>query len=132
MASRNGGHFIKEWRQSMHMAQKEFAAYVGLSPSNYNYLERGEIGYTQTSLETIAKALEISPAMLLSVNPLNPVPNDNEDEGTLAYEAMRMVDEMSAENQVLAVELLRAIRKLEARLEMPILKKKIEAKRKRS
>lgn len=132
MATRSEGHFIKEWRQSMQMTQKEFAAYVGLSPSNYNYLERGEIGYTQTSLETIAKALEITPAMLLSVNPLEPVHDDEEGEPSLGSQAMHMVEQMKATNQVLSVELLRAIRGFEARQEMPILKAKIAARQKKS
>lgn len=74
------GHFLKEWRQSMEMTQKEFADHVGLSMSNYNYLEAGKVGYTQKSLETIARALEVTPADLLSVNPLNPIgPNSDPD-----------------------------------------------------
>lgn len=72
MSDHKPGHFLREWRQSMKMTQKEFAEYVGLSMSNYNYLEAGKIGYTQKSLETIARALEVTPAELLSVNPLEP------------------------------------------------------------
>lgn len=73
MSKLKTGHFLKEWRQSMNMTQKEFADHIGLSMSNYNYLEAGKVGYTQKSLETIARALEVTPADLLSVNPLDPV-----------------------------------------------------------
>lgn len=73
MSVRNRGHFIKEWRESVEMTQKQFAEHVGMSLSNYNYLESGRIGYTQASLESIASALEIRPSALLSVNPLDAV-----------------------------------------------------------
>jgi|SRR5690606_1413332 len=132
MTTRSEGHFIKQWRQSMQMTQKEFAAYVGLSPSNYNYLERGEIGYTQTSLETIARALEITPAMLLSVNPLDPVDDDEGDEPTMAHQAMRMIEGMNVTNQMLSLELLRAVMGFEARRTLPALRAKIAARQKKS
>lgn len=64
------GHFLKEWRQSLGMNQKQFAEHVGISISNYNYLEAGRIGYTQKTLEAIAEALNVRPAALLSRNPL--------------------------------------------------------------
>lgn len=115
----------------MQMTQKEFAAYVGLSPSNYNYLERGEIGYTQTSLETIAKALEIAPAMLLSVNPLEPAPDD-ENDPSLSNQAVRIMESMNATNQMLSLELLRAVRGFEAGGKFLTLRAEIAARQKES
>lgn len=91
MSDRNPGHFLREWRQSMKMTQKEFADYVGLSMSNYNYLEAGKIGYTQKSLETIARKLEVTPAELLSVNPLEQQVSrdvDNWDEFYDSYQSL--------------------------------------------
>ena len=46
--------------------------------SNYNYLEAGKTGYTQKSLEMIAKSLEVSPADLLSKNPMEEMPEPME------------------------------------------------------
>ena len=89
------GHFLKEWRRYMRMNQAQFAAYVGLSTSNYNYLEAGKIGYTQKSLETIARALEVAPADLLSLNPLEPPPPPGDAE---LNELFRTVEELSHEH----------------------------------
>ena len=103
MSDHKPGHFLREWRQSMKMTQKEFADYVGLSMSNYNYLEAGKIGYTQKSLETTARALEVTPAELLSVNPLEPQiarDADNWDEfydtyQSLSHDHQKMVNQIA-------------------------------------
>lgn len=86
------GHFLKEWRTSMKMNQAEFATYVGLSASNYHYLEAGKIGYTQKSLETIARALEVTPADLLSRNPLEAAPLSGDPEMDEFYEVIEILN----------------------------------------
>jgi transcriptional regulator with XRE-family HTH domain len=101
-------HFLKEWRQSMQMTQSAFAQYVGMSTSNYNYLEAGRIGYTQDSLEKIAKKLEIRPADILSVNPLQPEPSHPYEE-TLEWRLNRIFEELSASDQLLAIDLVSAL-----------------------
>lgn len=120
------GHFLKEWRQYLGLTQGKFAQYVGMSSSNYNYLEGGKIGYTQASLEMIAEKLDVTPAVLLSTNPLLP----EEDDHSLGWEMDRAFETLNPANQMLAIELITTLSKNQSRLDLArfSLTKKINAK----
>lgn len=103
MTEKAQGHYLKAWRQYMQMSQAEFARYVGMSTSNYNYLETGRVAYTQKSLETIARALERSPADLLSINPLKPVRQFHDPE---IQEFLHQFDRLTPDSQQVVVDLV--------------------------
>jgi transcriptional regulator with XRE-family HTH domain len=127
MAAVRKSHFLKEWRQYMGMTQGEFARYVGMSSSNYNYLEGGKIGYTQNSLEMIADKLEVTPATLISVDPL--LPEHESHNHTLGGQLDRIFEELSVTNQVLAIDLVSTLRKHQVRNLFARFKRKSEKDR---
>lgn len=59
-------HFIREWRQYQQLSIEQLAAKVGLSTSMISQLERGKSGYTQSTLEKVADALDCEPWQLLA------------------------------------------------------------------
>ena len=61
--------YIRQWREHIGITQEELAARTGLSPGYISLLETGERGYTQDSLERLAKALRCVPGELLNVDP---------------------------------------------------------------
>ncbi len=113
MTTERKGHFLKEWRQSMDMTQGKFAQYVGMSSSNYNYLEAGKIGYTQASLEMIADKLEVTPAELISVNPLMPEKEYSND--TLERQLDRAFEQLSVTNKLIAIDILETLNRHQVR-----------------
>lgn len=67
----NVRHFIAEWRVYREMTQGDLEEATGISDSNISQIENGKQGYTQETLETLARALGTDPASLLVVNPLD-------------------------------------------------------------
>jgi transcriptional regulator with XRE-family HTH domain len=61
------GSNVRRYRQAMQMTQVQLAKLSGFNRSNLNRLERGALGpgITITTLERLAKALEIEPSKLL-------------------------------------------------------------------
>lgn len=64
--------FIKEWREFRHMTLDQLAERSGMHTGSLSLLERGLRGYTQDSLEAIAKALQTDEAALLTLDPGQP------------------------------------------------------------
>jgi len=61
--------FIKEWRKHRGLSQEALAERTDMSNGNLSLIERGLQSYTQDTLERIAKALDCTPADLLSRRP---------------------------------------------------------------
>lgn len=53
------------------MTQEELADKIGVSPPSISQLERGIQGFTDSTLKTLADALECKPGDLLMRNPLD-------------------------------------------------------------
>lgn len=64
-----GRHFIKEWREFRGLTQEQLAEAVGTSKGSISRIEDHLTGYTQDSLELIARALWVHPAILLARRP---------------------------------------------------------------
>ncbi len=63
---------VKQWRLFRQLSQEELAARVGMKHSTIGRLERGQISYTQDTIEKLSDALDCSPSELLFVDPFNP------------------------------------------------------------
>lgn len=63
---------IRSWRKFRKMTLEQLAGRVGMTASNLSMLERGERGYTQESLEAIAKALGTDVPSLFLLEPGRP------------------------------------------------------------
>jgi transcriptional regulator with XRE-family HTH domain len=61
--------FIREWRKYRGLTLERLSDRVGLTPSALSYLERGQSGYSQDTLELLAHALQTDPASLIMRNP---------------------------------------------------------------
>ena len=61
--------FIREWRKHREMTLEKLAEHAGLTASYLSMLERGQRGYTQDTLEKIARALKTDPGNLLAIEP---------------------------------------------------------------
>jgi transcriptional regulator with XRE-family HTH domain len=70
---RHGGHHIKAWRKYRKLSVPELAARInekpGVSASMIAQLEQGRAGYTQKTLEKIARGLDLEPWQLLAGEP---------------------------------------------------------------
>ena len=70
---RQGGHYIKAWRKHRKLSVPELAARInekpGVSASMIAQLEQGRCGYTQKTLEKIARGLNLEPWQLLAGEP---------------------------------------------------------------
>lgn len=64
--------FIRQWRMHRGLTLERLADRVDMSVSALSYLERGQSGYTQETLERLAEALMTDPASLLIRNPEDP------------------------------------------------------------
>ncbi|MBB6262659.1 transcriptional regulator with XRE-family HTH domain [Paenochrobactrum gallinarii] len=105
-------HFIAEWRQEKCLSQTELARLIDLTPSSISQIESGRTGYTQATLEKIGEALKVSPATLLSCNPLELVYEAEEDaKYQFLPEVENLLRSMSTIQRALALELLLAIKK---------------------
>jgi transcriptional regulator with XRE-family HTH domain len=61
--------FIRAWREYRGLTLEELAAKIDKTASQLSMLERGQRGYSQTTLEAIATALKTTTAALLSRDP---------------------------------------------------------------
>jgi transcriptional regulator with XRE-family HTH domain len=66
--------FIRQWRQHRRLTLEQLGDRIGLAASHLSMLERGKRGYTQETLEAIAKTLGTDPASLLMRDPNDPDP----------------------------------------------------------
>jgi transcriptional regulator with XRE-family HTH domain len=64
-----GRTFFRQWRKYRDLTLEELAARMSMTPSHLSMLERGQRGYTQATLETLAAALRVDKGILLMVNP---------------------------------------------------------------
>lgn len=62
-------HFIKAHRKAKSLSIEKLALLANLSASMISQLERGTSGYTQDTLEALAKALKVTPGDLLERDP---------------------------------------------------------------
>lgn len=65
---------IKDWRLFRGLTQEQLAGRLDdgeerLTPTSISRIENGKQGYTQATLEAIARALDVSPADLLVTDP---------------------------------------------------------------
>lgn len=63
---------IRAWRKFRKMTLEKLGGKVGLTASALSMLERGERGYTQETIEAIAKALGTDVPSLLVLDPGRP------------------------------------------------------------
>lgn len=63
-------YFFKQWRKHRGLTQEALGERVGLTASSISQLETGKQGFTDSTLEHIAEALNCSPGDLLMRNPL--------------------------------------------------------------
>lgn len=61
--------FLKEWRKSRSLTQEALAEAIGSSSGYISELEKGKRRYNQDLLETLAEALQCTPADLLNRDP---------------------------------------------------------------
>lgn len=108
MATENIGHFIKEWRMYHELTQAQLAAAIGVSQSNINHIENGKTAYTQTSLEKIAKALNVHPIDLLATDPFYPV-IEEEERSPFMDEVRGLLSSMSPLSRKLARDFLKSL-----------------------
>jgi transcriptional regulator with XRE-family HTH domain len=62
-------HHMRAWRKMRGMTLEALGELVGMSSQNLGRIERGEVPYTQDSLEVIAEALGCSVADILARDP---------------------------------------------------------------
>lgn len=61
--------FIRQWREYRGLTLEQLADRVEMTPSYLSMFERGQRGYTQNTLESLAEALQTDAASLLMRNP---------------------------------------------------------------
>lgn len=95
--------FIREWRKHRHLTIVALGASMDMTPGNLSRLERGEVPYSQESLERAAAALGVSPADLLSRPPSDG--DGDEDE----HELFALVHNVPKEDRETVKRVLRGI-----------------------
>jgi transcriptional regulator with XRE-family HTH domain len=60
------GNRIREYRKRAGLTMNDLAPRIGMTQGNLSKLERGEIGYTQYTLESLARELNCRPVDLIS------------------------------------------------------------------
>jgi DNA-binding Xre family transcriptional regulator len=66
-------HFVRQWRKHREMSIVQLGEAAEVSASMISQLETGKANYTQVTLESIAKALRVHPALLLAFDPNVPL-----------------------------------------------------------
>lgn len=89
-------HFIREWRQYRGLSIEQLANKVELSTSMISQLERGKSGYTQSTLEKVALALDCEPWQLLAC--------ENPGEGADMWRIALMLDRPAFQSVLRAYE----------------------------
>ena len=64
-------HCIRAWRNHRKLTMEQLAELSGISAAMISSLERGKSAYTQSTLEKLAKALQVQPWQLLACEPDN-------------------------------------------------------------
>jgi transcriptional regulator with XRE-family HTH domain len=64
--------FIRQWRHHRGLTLQKLADRLDMVPSHFSMLERGDRGYTQTTLEAVASALRTDVTSLLMRDPSDP------------------------------------------------------------
>ena len=64
-------YFFREWRDYRGLTQAQLAERVDMSTSFISQLERGEQGFTDSTLALLAEALQCEPGDLLMRNPID-------------------------------------------------------------
>lgn len=62
-------HYIMEWRRFRGLTQSALAERIEMAMTNLSRIERGQVAYTQQTLEKIAKVLNCTPADLIGRSP---------------------------------------------------------------
>jgi transcriptional regulator with XRE-family HTH domain len=60
---------IRQWRKHRKLTLEGLAQRMGMTPSHLSMLERGQRGYTQGTLEAVAKALRTDVGSLIRCDP---------------------------------------------------------------
>lgn len=63
-------YYFKEWRKKAGLTQEQLADRIGVTASSISQLENGKQGFTDSTLEALAVALNCTPSDLLGRNPL--------------------------------------------------------------
>lgn len=93
------GNFIALWRHAAGLTQEQLAEMAGMTAPGISRLESGKAGYTKSSLENIALALQVEPWQLLGQRP---------DTGTtLIQKLQNAAPEQIAQIEAVAETLLR-------------------------
>lgn len=69
------GHYLREWRKHRGLTLESLGEKVGVTHGALSQLERGEINYTQQTLEAIARALGCNAGELIMGPPDGPPMN---------------------------------------------------------
>ena len=64
-------YFFREWRTFRGLTQEKLAELTGYAAPGISQLEAGKQGFTNTTLEDFARALDCTPADLVGRNPLD-------------------------------------------------------------
>ena len=64
-------YFFREWRKYRGYTQEELAEIVGVTAPSISQLEKSKQGFTDSTLEAFATALNCNPGDLLMRNPLD-------------------------------------------------------------
>lgn len=64
-------YFFKQWRKYRSLTQEQLASRVDMAPASVSQLERGLQGFTDSTLEAFAMALNCHPGDILMRNPLD-------------------------------------------------------------
>ncbi len=65
-------YFFKQWRKHRGLTQEMLAERIGVSPPTISQIEKGKQGFTNSTLEALAWALNCSPGDLLMRDPTKP------------------------------------------------------------
>lgn len=63
------GHFIRAWRKSRRLTLDEVSRLTGMTHTNLSRIERGQVPYSQRTLERLAPALGTDPGSLITRHP---------------------------------------------------------------
>lgn len=66
---RKAHHYLREWRKYRGLTQEQLAGRIDATAGAISQLENGLIGYTQSTLESLAVALNCQPGDILSRDP---------------------------------------------------------------
>ena len=86
-------YYFRAWRKYRGLTQEQLAERVEMSVSSISQIETGQQGFTDSTLQALAHALQCEPGDLLSRDP--------RAEGTIV-DLLRLIDEKKAKDTVMA------------------------------